>query len=111
MVFSVLRTIALCFVIALLTTTSANAETDEIIYDIVIENGRAMDPETGLDGVRNIGIAGGTIGAISEMPLRGKAVIDAKDHVVVPGFIDIHTHTARLRSVFFIKRVMVLRPR
>jgi hypothetical protein len=25
-------------------------------YDVVIRNGRVMDPETGLDGVRNLGI-------------------------------------------------------
>ena len=28
-------------------------------YDIVIANGRVMDPESGLDAVRNVGISGG----------------------------------------------------
>ena len=26
-------------------------------YDVVLEGGRVMDPETGLDGVRNVGIS------------------------------------------------------
>ena len=101
MVFSALRTIALCFGIGLLAATSASAETDEIIYDIVIENGRAMDPETGLDAVRNIGISGGTISAITERPIRGKTVIDARDHVIAPGFIDIHTHSPTALGLYY----------
>ena len=30
-------------------------------YDVVIRSGRVMDPETGLDAVRNVGINGQTI--------------------------------------------------
>ena len=29
-------------------------------FDIVIANGRVMDPETGLDAIRNVGIRGQT---------------------------------------------------
>ena len=47
-----------------------------------------MDPATGLDAVRNIGIAGGKIVAISEEPLAGSEILDASGHVVAPGFID-----------------------
>lgn len=66
---------------------------DEITYDLVIANGRAMDPETGLDAIRNIGISDGTIAAITDRPLVGKKRIDAHDHVVTAGFIDIHSHS------------------
>ena len=61
-------------------------------YDLVVANGRVMDPESGLDGVRHIGIRGGTIEAISATPLEGTRVIDASHLVVAPGFIDLHEH-------------------
>jgi N-acyl-D-aspartate/D-glutamate deacylase len=51
-----------------------------------------MDPETGLDAVRNVGISNGTIAAISEKPLAGKEILDVKGLVVAPGFIDLHAH-------------------
>ena len=60
--------------------------------DVVIEGGRLMDPETGLDAVRSVGIADGTITTISESPLEGREVIDAAGLVVAPGFIDLHAH-------------------
>jgi N-acyl-D-aspartate/D-glutamate deacylase len=61
-------------------------------YDVVIANGRVMDPESGLDAVRHIGMRGGKIEAISSTPLAGARVIDASRHVVAPGFIDLHEH-------------------
>ena len=61
-------------------------------YDLVVANGRVMDPESQLDGVRHVGIKGDSIAAISERPLRGTRVIDATNHVVAPGFIDLHEH-------------------
>ena len=64
----------------------------EPTYDIVIANGRVMDPESGLDSVRNIGVTAGRIEAISAGTLNGTRVIDATGHVVAPGFIDLHEH-------------------
>jgi N-acyl-D-aspartate/D-glutamate deacylase len=61
-------------------------------YDIVIANGRVIDPETKLDAVRHVGISGGKIRAVSEAPLKGRRTIDAKGLVVAPGFIDLHEH-------------------
>src|SRR5215831_18965854 len=61
-------------------------------YDLVVANGRVMDPATNLDAPRNIGIRSGKIEAISATPLQGRAVIDARGLVVAPGFIDIHQH-------------------
>ncbi len=61
-------------------------------YDLVVANARVMDPESGLDGVRHVGISAGRIAAISERPLQGTRVIDAASHVVAPGFVDLHEH-------------------
>jgi N-acyl-D-aspartate/D-glutamate deacylase len=61
-------------------------------YDLVVANGRVMDPESGLDAVRHVGIRGGKIEIVSETPLTGVRVIDASRHVVSPGFIDLHEH-------------------
>jgi predicted amidohydrolase len=61
-------------------------------FDLAIRGGRVIDPETGLDGVRNVGIAGGRIVAVSTEPLTAPSTIDATGLVVSPGFIDLHTH-------------------
>ena len=61
-------------------------------YDLAINNGRVIDPASGLDAIRHIGVQGGKITAISVTPLRAGRLIDAKGHVVSPGFIDLHSH-------------------
>ncbi|MDG2136509.1 MAG: hypothetical protein P8J90_00720, partial [Luminiphilus sp.] len=62
-------------------------------FSLVINNGRVINPETGLDAIRHIGIHEGRVASISEMPLAGAETIDATGLVVAPGFIDIHSHT------------------
>jgi N-acyl-D-aspartate/D-glutamate deacylase len=73
----------------------------DLSYDLVIVNGRVMDPESGLDAVRNVGISGGKIQAISTIALKGKQTIDAKGLVVAPGFIDLHEHGQEHRNYQF----------
>lgn len=72
--------------------------------DLVILNGRVMDPETGLDAQRNVGILDGTIAAVTEEAIKGLDTIDAAGLVVAPGFIDLHAHgqdpvSARLQAL------------
>jgi N-acyl-D-aspartate/D-glutamate deacylase len=61
-------------------------------FDIVLSRGRVIDPESGLDAVRDIGIRGNRIAAISSTPLRGRTELDVHGLVVSPGFIDLHSH-------------------
>ena len=81
--------------------TAAASQVQASSYDIVIANGRVMDPESGLDAVRNVGITAGKIRAISVEPLKGKTVLDAEGLVVAPGFIDLHEHAQEPRNYQF----------
>lgn len=68
------------------------------VYDIVITEGRVIDPETGRDEVATVGIRGERIEAITTEELRGTRVIDAAGHIVAPGFIDILSSIAARRQ-------------
>lgn len=83
-------TIVVC---SLLVAACSNGNTEEG-YDVVIVNGRVMDPETEFDAVRNVGIRDGRIVAITEDAIEGAESIDATGLVVSPGFIDTHHHGA-----------------
>ncbi|HJS25108.1 MAG TPA: amidohydrolase family protein [Pyrinomonadaceae bacterium] len=61
-------------------------------YDLVILNGRVIDPESKTDAVRNLGISNGVIRSITSNKIQGRTVIDARGLVVAPGFIDLHQH-------------------
>lgn len=65
-------------------------------YDLIIRGGRVIDPSIRLDAIRDVAISGGRIVAI-EATIAGDAAdtIDARGSLVVPGLLDIHTHTAR----------------
>lgn len=67
-----------------------------IEFDLVVDGGRVIDPETGLDAVRSIGIRNGSIAAVSDAQLRGEQTLDARGRLVTPGFIDLHSHTQSL---------------
>jgi dihydroorotase len=71
------------------------------VYDVAILNGRVMDPESGTDAPRNVGIRGGKIAAVSTNQLSAKSTIDAKGLVVAPGFIDLHEHGQEPRNYEF----------
>ncbi len=79
-------------IVALGMSAASGASNGTETYDLVIANGRVMDPDSGLDAIRNVGIAGGKIREISIGTLKGKQRIDAKGLVVAPGFIDLHQH-------------------
>jgi cytosine/adenosine deaminase-related metal-dependent hydrolase len=82
-------------VFCLLRAASAASQGRDL--DLVLAGGRVLDPETGLDAERDVGIAAGSIAAVSEDPLSsrlkpGGALVDARGLIVAPGFIDLHAH-------------------
>jgi dihydroorotase len=83
-------------ILALLTllevTTLSAQQTTNPLFDRVILGGRVMDPASGLDAVRNIGLQGGRIAVITTDSVTGKDTVDARGLVVAPGFIDLHAH-------------------
>lgn len=80
------------FLAALASAPAAANAQQQATYDLVVANGRVMDPATGLDAIRHLGIRSGRIVRISATPLAGTRTIDAKSHIVAPGFIDLHEH-------------------
>ena len=60
--------------------------------DVVLVNGRVLDPETNLDGVRAVGIRAGRIISVTSNVPAARDTVDVNGLVVAPGFIDLHSH-------------------
>ena len=63
-------------------------------YDAVIVGGRVIDPSNGIDGQLDVAISGGQIVAVEEGidPASALQVFNARDQIVTPGLVDLHTH-------------------
>jgi dihydroorotase len=67
-------------------------------FDVVLAGGRVMDPASGLDAIRHVGVRDGAIAAVSAAPLTGRTVLDVSGLVVAPGFVDPHAHAQTLEG-------------
>jgi hypothetical protein len=85
-----LHRLATAFFAVLLAIPACSQE-----YDLVITDGRVMDPETNYDQVANVGIRDGRIAIVTQEKISGDETIDARGLVVAPGFIDTHNHWSR----------------
>ena len=64
-------------------------------WDLVLRGGRVIDPESGLDAVRDVAVTNGRIAAVGT-GLTAKGDIDVAGQVVTAGFIDLHSHVSDL---------------
>jgi N-acyl-D-aspartate/D-glutamate deacylase len=90
-----------CFLLLLASVPLVGDEKSRGQFDVVILHGRIMDPESGLDAVRNVGIKDGKVHAVTAAALTGKRTIDATGLMVAPGFIDLHEHGQEPRNYEF----------
>lgn len=65
-------------------------------FDIVLHGGRVIDPASGLDACRDVGITDSRIEAVSIEALTGRKFLDVTGKVVSPGFIDLHSHGQKI---------------
>jgi dihydroorotase len=63
-------------------------------YDLLIKNGRVIDPKNNIDAILDVGITNGKIERVAKdiSATQSKKVVDASGLIVAPGLIDIHTH-------------------
>jgi len=62
-------------------------------YDLILRNGRVIDPAQNLDRVTDVAFADGRVAAIGERLDAGSATVkDVSRRIVTPGLIDLHTH-------------------
>ena len=62
------------------------------ILDVALTGGRVVDPASGLDATRNVGVRAGKIVAVTKHSLKARDIVDVRGLVVAPGFIDLHSH-------------------
>jgi dihydroorotase len=62
-------------------------------YDLLIRNGRVIDPKNKIDAKMDIAVSDGKIAKVaSKIEGTARQTIDASDLIVTPGLIDIHGH-------------------
>ena len=64
------------------------------MFDLLIKNGRLVDPKNAIDKIVDIALEEGRVVEIGEeiSPSRAREVVDTTGKIVMPGIIDMHTH-------------------
>ena len=66
---------------------------EQASFDLVIQNGRLIDPGAGIDGYFDVAFRDGKVAAVAPKIDPGDArTVDARDHLLTPGLVDAHVH-------------------
>lgn len=85
--------IAMTRLLLLLTALLLMQQTHAQNFDILIRNGRVIDPKNGIDARMDIAVSNGKIEKVAaQIQGTAKQVVDAMGMIVTPGLIDIHGH-------------------
>jgi len=68
-------------------------------WEIVLRGGRVIDPESGLDAVRDVAIAAGRVAEIGTGLGPGRADYDVAGLAVTAGFVDLHSHVSDIAGL------------
>lgn len=70
------------------------SDTKQARFDTIIAGGEVIDPAAGFNGRLDIGIKDGRVAAVEPNldPTLAERMIDARDRIVTPGLVDLHTH-------------------
>jgi len=69
-------------------------------WDIVLRGGRVIDPESGLDAVRDVAVAAGRVAEIGTGLGPARAEFDVAGLVVTAGFVDLHSHVSDIAGLW-----------
>src|SRR5688572_24220980 len=61
-------------------------------FDLVVRNGTVFDGSGAEGREQDVAVLDGKIAAVGKFSGHGREEIDARDRIVTPGFVDIHTH-------------------
>jgi len=63
-------------------------------YDLLLKGGHVIDPQNGIDGVKDVAISQGKIAAVADAISTSQAekVVNVSGLYVVPGLVDLHVH-------------------
>ncbi|MEL0112989.1 MAG: amidohydrolase family protein, partial [Rickettsiales bacterium] len=62
------------------------------VFDLVIRGGTVVDGTGAPARAADVAISAGRIAEVGRVTAAGREEIDARDRLVIPGFVDVHTH-------------------